>query len=600
MFKAYIYIFEDLDENRMKKAYLRGTRMDRDKELQDQRDEMRPPVLEQNISAQIPPSLGIDRLPTRRLHRAIGKELFRQGPIMEDNWVKTEIATSSLPAIPERIADPSTGPQEAVTIGVEGQVAVLRKLVRNSGIYALSSVAVPLVSLVLAPFLTHHLSLVDYGALAITNTAIGLAVGITQLGLSSAFFRAYGYDYSAQRDRHDVVTTVTTMLCLVSIPVVIVVAMLAPWLANLLFGRSSLGNYISLAGAVVLLQNLTVPGMAWLRAESRPLLYSLLSISNLLVTLLATIFLVGALNWGVPGAIIANGLGYACIVICTIPIIVLRTGIKLRVDIAQNLLAFGLPLILNFISYWVLQLMDRYLLSLFASLAETAKYTVAYTLGLAMSVVIITPFTLSWPTVMFSIAKRKDAVQVFKLVFRWLSMLLLFAAFGFSLVATFILDWLFPAAYHSAALVIPVVTESIVFYGLYFVFMAGANIQRKTWLAAVFMTIAAVVNVALNLVLIPLYGAMGAAAATLIAFFVLALAAYIANQQLYPIPFEIGRLFVALLIGVGLYVGSGFLAQNRGTYVAWGIYFGALALYGGCLALFGKLPARSRDYEHKN
>lgn len=579
--------------------------MDIDKDQQDQGDEIRLPVLEQHQSAQVPrlrlPSLGIDRLSIRSNLRATSNELLRSAPEIEGSRITTDMSTMILPVIHiERVADTHKKPQEAEAAGAEEQVVLLRKLATSSGIYALSSIAVPLVSLVLAPFLTHHLSLSDYGALAITNTAIGLAAGITQLGLSSAFFRAYGYDYSAERDRRGVVATVTALLCLISIPATVVVAMMAPQLANLLFGHSSLGIYISLACGVVLLQNLTVPGLAWLRAESRPLFYSLLSISNLVVTLLGTIFLVGVLNGGVPGAIIANGLGYACIVICTIPFIVLRTGIKIRVDIAKNLLAFGLPLVVNFISYWVLQLLDRYLLSLFASLAETAKYTVAYSLGSVMSVVIIAPFTLAWPTMMFAIAKRKDASQVFRLVFRWLSMLLLFAAFGFSLVATFILDWLFPVAYRSVAYVIPIVAESLVFYGLYFVFMAGANIQRKTWLAAVFTTIAAVVNVALNLVLIPLYGAMGAATATLIAYIVLALAAYIANRWLYPIPFEIGRFTVALLVGVGLYVGSGFLAQTHGTYVAWGICFGALALYSGCLALLGKLPARGQSHEHKN
>jgi len=521
-------------------------------------------------------------------------------PGIGGNWAIVDTPTLILPVIAVgHTANATTEPQETLASGAGGQMAVLQKLVKSSGIYALSSVAVPLVSLVLAPFLTHHLSPTDYGVFAIISTAISLGVGITQLGLSSAFFRAYGYDYSSERDRRDVIATVTVLLCLVSIPTVIVVTLTAPGLAKLLFGRSSLGNYISLAGGIILLQNLTVPAMAWLRAESRSLLFSLLSISNLLVTLLATIFLVGVQHWGILGAIIANGSGYACMVICTVPITVLRTGIKLRADIARNLLTFGLPLVLNFVSYWVLQLSDRYLLSLFASLAETARYTVVYTLGSAMSVVIISPFTLAWPTALFTIAQRKDAVQVFKLIFRWFSMFLLFAAFGFSLGATFILDWLFPETYHSAALVIPVVAESIAFYGAYFLFMAGANIKRKTWLAAVFTTIAAVVNLALNLVLIPLSGAMGAAASTLIAYIVLALAAYIVNQRLYPIPFEIGRVTVALFIGVVLYVGSSFLAQSRGTYMAWGIYCGAFALYAGCLALLGKLPARSYSGEKK-
>ncbi len=584
----------------MKKTRLIRITTNKNRDQQDQGNERRLYNFEHGGSFQISwprlSSVNLDRGVARLNPEMIDSELPWSTSALENAIPKTDVPTMIIPTMQEdSIAVPHEKLQDADDQGVEEQVALLGKLAKNSGIYALSSIAVPLVSLVLAPFLTHHLTLYDYGALVLTNTAISLAVGVTQLGLSSAFFRAYGYDYTAERDRRDVVATVTTLLCLVSIPMTIMVSILSPWLAELFFGNSSLGNYIAIAGGVVLLQNLTIPGMAWLRAENRPLLYSLLSISNLLVTLLATIYLIGVLNWGVPGAIIANGLGYAFIVICTLPVIVVLTGVKLRSDIIKNLLAFGLPLVLNFFSYWVLQLMDRYLLSLFASLAETAMYSVAYTLGSVMSVVIIGPFTLAWPTAMFALAKRKNAVKLFKLLFRWLSMLLLFAAFGFTFVATFILDWLFPTTYHSAAFVIPIVAESLVFYGLYFVFMVGANIRRKTWLTAVFTTIAALVNVALNLFLIPHAGSMGAAVATLIAYIILALAAYIANQRLYPIPFEIGRFTVGLLVGVGLYMGSIFLAKSHGTYVAWGYSLVALVFYGGFLALLARPPVLVRS-----
>jgi len=449
-----------------------------------------------------------------------------------------------------------------------------------------------LISLVIAPFLTHNLSPSDYGILTITNTAIGLTSGITQLGLGSAFFRAYGYDYTLQKDRHDIVATATTLLCLISIPTAIILAMIAPTLANLFFGRSSLGNYISLAGGVVALQNLIVPGLTWLRAENRALFYSLLSISSLFVTLFTNIILVGMLRYGVTGSIIATGSGYACIVICTLPVIVLRAGIKIRVDIARNLLSFGLPLVLNFVSYWVLQLSDRYLLSLFASLAETARYAVTYTLGSAMAVVVIGPFTLAWPATVFAIARRKDAAQIFKLVFRWFSLFLLFAAFCLSLAGIELLNWLFPVTYRSAAFVIPVIAESMAFYGIYNIFKSGLDVIRKTWLISIYTTVAALVNIALNLVLIPHYGAMGAAVATLFAYIVLATIAYIVNQRIYPIPFEIHLFIIALFIGIALYVGSDFLAQVQGTYIAVGIRICALALYGGCLIVLGKLSNR--------
>jgi hypothetical protein len=92
--------------------------------------------------------------------------------------------------------------------------------------------------------------------------------------------------------------------------------------------------------------------------------------------------------------------------------------------------------------------------------------------------------------------------------------------------------------------------------------------------------------------LIPLYGAIGAAASTLLAYAILALMAFTVNQRLYPIPFETGLFITLLVIGLGLYLGSIFLGQGLGTYGAWGISFSALALYSGCLLLFANLSVQ--------
>jgi O-antigen/teichoic acid export membrane protein len=484
--------------------------------------------------------------------------------------------------------DRITGSTHSVIAGAESYIALVSQLVRSSGIYALAALGALLVSLVLAPFLTHYLSTSDYGTLTILNTAIGLVAGITQLGLGSAFFRAYSYDYTSRRDRRAVVATVTALLCLVTVPVTIGVYFTAPALANLVFGQSRLGNLMVLAAVAVLAQNLSVPGFAWLRAESRAGIFAALSLANLLVSLIANIVLVGVLRLGVAGSVIATGSGYAAAALCTLPIILLVGGLRIRPAIARNVLAFGTPMVLSFISYWVLQLSDRYLLSIFGSLAQTATYAVAYSLGTVLSTIVISPFTLAWPATMYAIAPRRDAAGIFQLVFRWFGLLLLFSAFGLSLVGKFVLDWLFPKTYHAAAPIIPIVAASIVFYGIYFVFMVGANVRRKTWLAAVFTTAAAVINLALNLILIPRYGAMGAAASTLIAYILLAGLAYVANQRLYPVPYEIVRFVSALLSGVAIYLWSSILAQVWGEQWAWPINLVALVFYGSWLALLGR------------
>src|SRR5438874_415824 len=96
--------------------------------------------------------------------------------------------------------DTATGSEQTERT-TASSISHIRTLIKSSGIYTLSSLAGPLISLVLMPFLAHRLSSTDYGALAVLNTATILFAGVTQLGLGSAFFRAYSYDYESQSDR---------------------------------------------------------------------------------------------------------------------------------------------------------------------------------------------------------------------------------------------------------------------------------------------------------------------------------------------------------------------------------------------------------------
>jgi O-antigen/teichoic acid export membrane protein len=467
--------------------------------------------------------------------------------------------------------------------GRESYSSVIRNLAKSSGVYALASFISPLISLVLSPFLTHHLSRTDYGALAVLTTAIALMVGVTQLGLNHAFFRAYNCDYESQSDKLRIVSTLVALLLFFSIPTTIMVNLAAPQLSILLFNTPSFTNPVRVAVLIVLFQNLTLPAFAWLRAESRAVPFSALSILNLLVALSLNLALVGLLHLGITGSLLATEVGYGVVVVCTLPVVLLRAGLRPHRDVARNLLSFGVPLVSNFVSIWVLQLSDRYLLSRLGSLPQTASYAVAYSLGGVISVVVLSPFSLAWPTAMFTIAKRNDAPQVFQLIFRWFSLTLLFITFSFSLISMGLLFLFFPPAYHSAAPIIPIVAVSTMFYGIYSFFTTGIGVRRKNWLAVVFTTFSALLNIGLNLVLIPPYGAIGAAISTFIAYAVLALIAYVVNQRMYPIPYEIGTFILALSVGTALFAGSSFLARTEDVFAVCAIYSGALSLYSICL-----------------
>lgn len=475
---------------------------------------------------------------------------------------------------------------DAVTDSSDGLAPVVHGLARTSAIYAVAAMAAPLVSLVLSPFLAHNLSRTDYGALAVLTTIVALMAGVTQLGLGSAFFRAYNYDYRTKRDRLRVVSTVVVLLAVVTLPTAITGMILAPKLASILLGSASYTSAVKLAALVVLVQNLSVPGFAWLRAESRAAIYSIISIINVIVVLAGTIVLVGILQDGLAGALLATAAGYACVVVLTLPVALVRAGLHVSYDVAWNLLTFGVPMLVNVITIWVLQLSDRFLLAQFGSLTQTASYDVAYKLGGVLSPVILAPFQLAWPTALFAIAQRNDARLMFQRVFRWYSSFLLLATYVLSLTGIALLHLLFPPTYQAASAIIPIIGLSLMFYGLSMVVGIGIPIQRKMWLGAMYVGISAMVNVGLNIVWIPRYGAMAAAWSTLIAYFVLVASDYIVNQRIYPVPFEIGRFIVALLVGVALFSSCTVLTELRPGIWGWAAQGLGIVVYGVWLFLW--------------
>jgi O-antigen/teichoic acid export membrane protein len=539
-------------------------------------------------------AIDVDQLPTQVGLQAILKSPVWSSPatnaisIYDEQTrpfsVRPESNTASNKALPSAIQAP----------GDESYLGLIRNLVKNSGIYAISSLASPLITLLLAPFLTHMLSRTDYGALAVINTAVALATGVTELGLGAAFMRMYAYDSKTPREQLDVLSTLVLFLLLILIPVTILGVIAAPWLSVLLLGSASYSRAIQVGAVLVLSQNLTVPGLAWLRAESRAAFFSTISIGNLLVTAAASLILVGILHMGIVGALAANGFGDVIIIACTFPIIFWRTGFYLRFAMVGSMLAFGVPNVINLVSGWVLQLSDRYLLGHFASLSMAAGYSVAYSLGGVLSATIIAPFSLAWWVLMYPIAKRKDAKHVFKLIIRGFSFVLLFATLGLSLFGSSVLYLLFPASYYGQSAIIPIIALSIMFSGICTVVGLGTSLQRKTWLTSIYFIVSAIINIGLNIVLIPVFGTMGAALATLVAYIVLALVAYLVNQRIYPVPFEVGLFLVALGIGILLYLLGNRLAQGQNNVVAWGVHISALLLYGLFLLFMGGFTSLSR------
>src|SRR5262249_36768781 len=129
------------------------------------------------------------------------------------------------------------------------------------------------------------------------------------------------------------------------------------------------------------------------------------------------------------------------------------------------------------------------------------------------------------------------------------------------------------------------ISASAVLYGVYLVLIVGVNIQRKTWLSTGLMMIAGAVNIGSNVILIPAYGATGAATSPPLPYLALATPASALNQRIYPLPFQVNRFMIGAALGYALFLALNPTAALLGSEWIWSLRALALVVYAAGLLI---------------
>ncbi|AMM22027.1 hypothetical protein AX769_20090 [Frondihabitans sp. PAMC 28766] len=187
-------------------------------------------------------------------------------------------------------------------------------------------------------------------------------------------------------------------------------------------------------------------------------------------------------------------------------------------------ITLGIPLALGSLAYFVLNAGDRVIVQRDLGATEVGRYQVAYVVGSA--VILLLNFTNSAWTPQF--ARLRSEVARYALAMRSrdeLYRLLMPITLAVTLVSPLALRILAPASFKPNDLTLVVFIVALTAFP---VAASGATdrlliVQRRGKTLGALAGVAAVVNIAVNLVLVPIMGITGAALATLVAYSVLAI-----------------------------------------------------------------------------
>jgi O-antigen/teichoic acid export membrane protein len=426
-------------------------------------------------------------------------------------------------------------------------------LVKHSAIYSAAPVMRQIIGIAMVRLYTAWLGTAGAG---VKENADLWAIALQQMlgqNVLSAMVRFY-YDRKSERERAAVVTSCTLVILLVAFAVCGAALAFVPWLTPLLLGRGDVVSDAELTQVCVLLLLLvpfqlgTVSGLYYLQALKRSGSYTAIQTAKLLVEVALNVWLMGVLDWGVKGFLVSRLVGE----VLTSTGLVGWMLVTLRPRIDRKILApivrYAAPLVPVGILQLLLHQFDKRIVLELLGQDLAGIYGFGYRIAYLVTNMILTPFVLIWQPWIFGVEDDGERARLVGRVSTYAVLTIAFVSLGvilFGRQAALILAG--DPRFHSAYRVIPFLGTAYVFWALYNVSQTPLFLAKRTG-RLFFVNLAAVVlSVTINtLWLVPRYGIVGAAIATLITFATLSGLGMLASRRSAGVQFELGRLGMVL------------------------------------------------------
>jgi O-antigen/teichoic acid export membrane protein len=445
----------------------------------------------------------------------------------------------------------------------------LRRLFRHSAAYTFANMLNRAFAIVLVPIYTRCLTQDDYGTFALLLGAAAIIWVLLDCGISAATTR-FWYDYDDERERRHLILSMWSTMMVIGVTVSVLLSVVGWRYSESIFGVS-FWPYVALTIWGTFFNAANIIPKSLMRVKEQSTRFVAVVFAQSAVLLVAVLVFVVWLDMGLFGAVLSAFVQAVIIFLCFTPYTLGHAARPAMRGIATETMRFGFPILVLEAGWWVLDTSDRFILRHYQAASVVALYSVGYALG-RLLIMLSVSIDQAWTPFFFERAKDDDA-EARRLAAYAATYFTLIVAGAGVVIAVFAREavLLFGGrSYLDAARVTPVIVLASVIQGMFYVPSRGLLLKKRTFLLTYVVIAAAVVNVGLNLVVIPKWGMMGAALATVAGYATATGLTYVFSQRVYRIDYQIGRLATVLALLVVLVTGSVLLQPEVWYFaVAW-------------------------------
>jgi O-antigen/teichoic acid export membrane protein len=463
----------------------------------------------------------------------------------------------------------------------------LKELAVNLTVYGIGDVAVQLASFLLLPVYTIVLSPTEYGAIALLLIVEQVVRVVNRWGIDASFMRFY-YDCPDVAARRRLASTIFIFLAVASGALTAAGLAAAPYIARPMFGGDDFTAAFRIVLVTTVFGSVSFLPFHVLRIEGRARTFVALTFANNLATLLVKLLLVVVLRKGVIGVVLADLIVAVGLALALLPRYAALIRPVFSARVLKECLWFGLPRVPHSFAHQVIAVADRFTLSRFAPLQQLGVYNVGASLGLGLKL-FLSAFETAWAPFYFREMNAPDARQTFRTMTTYAFGFLALLVAGLAAVSHDLVRLMTMPRFYGASGIVPWIGLGVGLQGIYLLTSIGLNITKRTAYYPVATGAATAAAIGASLLLVPRYGAMGAAWSNVIAYGVLAVVGMALSQRFYPIAYEwprIWRLVAAALLSVfaARLVAGPVIAPIAGVLVRGTC---AVAVFGATLAVTG-------------
>lgn len=430
--------------------------------------------------------------------------------------------------------------------------------------FAIGPVGGALLGFVSLPIIAWVFSQEDVGKMALLNVVLSFTTLFFTLGLDQGYVR----EFHESKNKPLLLKTAAVPGLILLLIVLAVCLAFGSWLAELVFSLESV-RISWLLGLALLASFLSRFFSLVLRMNERGLAFSM---SQLLPKAFLLIIILSYLLFDVvkdfEHLLLANTFGvvFACLLFAWNTRREWQLSLNQKIDFEQlrQMLHFGLPLIAGGVAFWGLTSLDRILLSRWSSYSELAVYSISVSFA-AAATIFQSVFSTVWAPTVYKWVSKDEGLDKVVMVSRYvlLVVIILFCAAG---LLSWAVPYLLPAEYAQVQWILVACLTYPLFYTLSETTVVGIGIGRKSSYAMFACLLSLLVNLVSNYILVPRYGAAGAASSTALTFWVfLVLRTEFAIRAWKVLPRA--EIYIFTLLSVVGAISSALLQEELGIFI---------------------------------